>query len=66
VFVPMHWGALWAENAEANVLTHPEACPISLEPELKACAVNLIPVGNSIESIAQSVSKRSISLSMSV
>ncbi|MGL5871365.1 MAG: molybdopterin oxidoreductase family protein, partial [Xenococcaceae cyanobacterium] len=46
VFVPMHWGALWAENAEANVLTHPEACPISLEPELKACAVNLIPVGN--------------------
>jgi ferredoxin-nitrate reductase len=44
VFVPMHWGALWAENAEANSLTHPEACPISLEPELKACAVKLIPV----------------------
>ena len=44
VFAPMHWGALWAENAEANVLTHPEACPISLEPELKACAVKLIPV----------------------
>jgi ferredoxin-nitrate reductase len=44
VFVPMHWGSLWAENAEANVLTHPEACPISLEPELKACAVKLIPV----------------------
>jgi len=44
VFAPMHWGALWAENAEANVLTHPEACPISLEPELKACAVQLIPV----------------------
>jgi ferredoxin-nitrate reductase len=43
-FVPMHWGSLWAENAEANVLTHPEACPISLEPELKACAVKLIPV----------------------
>ncbi len=44
VFAPMHWGFLWAENAEANVLTHPEACPISLEPELKACAVKLIPV----------------------
>lgn len=42
VFVPMHWGALWAENAEANSLTHPAACPISLEPELKACAVQLI------------------------
>ncbi len=44
VFVPMHWGALWTENGEANLLTHPEACPISLEPELKACAVNLTPV----------------------
>ncbi len=44
VFVPMHWGALWADDAEANALTHPEACPISLEPELKACAVQLIPI----------------------
>ncbi len=44
VFVPMHWGALWADNAEANALTHPEACPSSLQPELKACAVQLLPV----------------------
>jgi len=44
VFVPMHWGALWANNAEANALTHPEACPDSLQPELKACAVQLVPV----------------------
>lgn len=44
VFVPMHWGALWADNAEANNLTHSAACPISLEPELKACAVTLVPV----------------------
>jgi ferredoxin-nitrate reductase len=44
VFVPMHWGALWADKAEANALTHPEACPISLEPELKATAVQLISV----------------------
>ncbi len=44
VFVPMHWGALWGKDTEANALTHPEACPISLEPELKACAVNLTPV----------------------
>ena len=43
VFVPMHWGALWGEHTEANVLSHSEACPISLEPELKACAVKLIP-----------------------
>jgi ferredoxin-nitrate reductase len=44
VFVPMHWGKLWAEDAEANALTHSEACPDSLQPELKACAVQLIPV----------------------
>lgn len=44
VFVPMHWGALWADQAEANALTHPTACPESLQPELKACAVQLFPV----------------------
>lgn len=44
VFVPMHWGALWADGAEANALTHPESCPDSLQPELKACAVQLSPV----------------------
>ena len=46
VFVPMHWGALWAEHAEANALTHPESCPDSKQPELKACAVQLIPLSN--------------------
>ncbi|GAB4442435.1 MAG: nitrate reductase [Cyanobacteria bacterium J069] len=44
VFVPMHWGTLWADNAEANALTHPESCPDSKQPELKACAVQLVPV----------------------
>ncbi|MBD2197161.1 MULTISPECIES: molybdopterin oxidoreductase family protein [Calothrix] len=44
VFVPMHWGALWANEAEANALTHPESCPDSLQPELKACAVQLVPM----------------------
>jgi ferredoxin-nitrate reductase len=44
VFVPMHWGKLWADDAEANALTHPEACPISLEPELKACAVQIVKI----------------------
>ena len=39
LFVPMHWGTLWANNAEANALTHPEADPDSKQPELKACAV---------------------------
>ncbi|CAD5924774.1 Nitrate reductase [Planktothrix tepida] len=41
VFVPMHWGTLWASDAEANTLTHPHACPDSRQPELKACAVQL-------------------------
>lgn len=44
LFVPMHWGALWANQSEANALTHPEACPDSLEPELKACAVQAMPL----------------------
>ncbi|MEO1619887.1 MAG: nitrate reductase [Cyanobacteria bacterium J06632_3] len=44
VFMPMHWGFLWADNAEVNALTHPAVCPISLEPELKACAIQLMPI----------------------
>ena len=44
LFAPMHWGYLWAEDAECNALTHPECCPISLEPELKACAVQVVPL----------------------
>ncbi|NJL85055.1 MAG: nitrate reductase [Leptolyngbyaceae cyanobacterium SM1_1_3] len=44
VFMPMHWGFLWAEDAECNALTHPESCPISLQPELKACAVQILPL----------------------
>ena len=41
LFVPMHWGELWADNAEANALTHAEADPDSKQPELKACAVSI-------------------------
>lgn len=44
VFVPIHWGALWAEQAEANAMTHPTACPESKQPELKACAVQVVPI----------------------
>jgi ferredoxin-nitrate reductase len=43
-FVPMHWGELWAEEAEANAMTHAIACPDSKQPELKACAVQLVPL----------------------
>ncbi len=45
----MHWGAVWADNAEANALTHPESCPDSLQPELKACAVELVAIHVDIE-----------------
>ena len=55
VFAPMHWGALWAENAEANSLTHPESCPDSKQPELKACAVQLMKVNN-LEGLKDEVS----------
>lgn len=44
VFVPIHWGALWANQSEANAMTHPIACPDSKQPELKACAVQIIPI----------------------
>jgi ferredoxin-nitrate reductase len=46
LFVPMHWGTLWADNAEANALTHPEADPDSKQPELKACAVAISVVNS--------------------
>ncbi|MGF1571328.1 MAG: molybdopterin oxidoreductase family protein [Nodosilinea sp.] len=45
LFVPMHWGSLWADEAECNALTHPECCPISKQPELKACAVMVTTLG---------------------
>ncbi len=44
--MPMHWGFLWGNDAEVNAMTHPEVCPISLEPELKACAVQLVPIAS--------------------
>lgn len=50
VFVPMHWGALWADKSEANALTHPISCPDSLQPELKACAVQLVPISSELVS----------------
>ncbi len=57
VFVPMHWGALWSKDAQANALTHPIACPISLQPELKACAVQLEKITIATESLDQEPSE---------
>ncbi len=60
VFVPMHWGQLWADNAEANALTHPIACPDSLQPELKACAVQLLAVKDQLVSESVSSTKQQL------
>jgi ferredoxin-nitrate reductase len=53
VFVPMHWGELWADQAEANALTHPESCPFSKQPELKACAVKVISLRTEKEEVEE-------------
>lgn len=57
VFVPMHWGALWAEQAEVNALTHAESCPDSLQPELKVCAVQLVPITADLASKQRSLAE---------
>lgn len=41
VFMPFHWGSLWGKGLSANALTHGETDAISLQPELKACAVRV-------------------------
>jgi ferredoxin-nitrate reductase len=64
LFVPMHWGFLWADSAEANALTHPESCPDSLQPELKACAVRVTPLSS--EQPIQEVVSQAVLVSASV
>jgi ferredoxin-nitrate reductase len=65
VFVPMHWGELWADQAEANAITHGHSCPDSKQPELKACAVRLSklaePMAQAIEEV-EVISLREIPL----
>lgn len=62
VFMPMHWGFLWGKNAEVNALTHPEVCPISLEPELKACAVQLSPIAAQPPTVALSSAEQLLAM----
>jgi anaerobic selenocysteine-containing dehydrogenase len=42
VFMPFHWGDLFATGAAANRLTNDALDPISKEPEYKACAVRVL------------------------
>jgi ferredoxin-nitrate reductase len=53
VFVPMHWGALWADRSEANAMTHNHCCPDSKQPELKACAVRLTKLAEPLVAIEE-------------
>lgn len=41
VFMPFHWGDMFATGVTANELTNDALDPISKEPEYKACAVRI-------------------------
>jgi anaerobic selenocysteine-containing dehydrogenase len=43
VFMPFHWGDLFAPGQAANNLTNDALDPISRQPEFKACAVAIVP-----------------------
>ena len=53
VFLPMHWGFTQNIACEANTLMHDQACPISKQPELKACAVIVAPAVSVVKPIEQ-------------
>ncbi len=44
VFMPMHWGNLWGEGASPNEVTSDAVDPLSKQPSLKYCAVNVRPL----------------------
>jgi anaerobic selenocysteine-containing dehydrogenase len=44
VFMPFHWGDLFAPGQAANNLTNDALDPTSKQPEYKACAVAILPV----------------------
>ncbi len=56
-FAPMHWGALHAAAGAGavNLITHGAVDPVSAQPELKAAAVRIEPVG---AKLSQSVGAR--------
>ena len=53
VFLPMHWGFTQDIACEANTLMHDQACPISKQPELKACAVIVAPAVSVVKPVEQ-------------
>ena len=49
VFMPFHWGRREDRLKAANNLTSDAVDPRSKEPEMKACAVKLIPIPAEVE-----------------
>ncbi|NML31224.1 bifunctional nitrate reductase/sulfite reductase flavoprotein subunit alpha [Paraburkholderia antibiotica] len=43
-FAPMHWNDVFGDDLCINAVTHDAVDPVSLQPELKVCAVALSPV----------------------
>lgn len=44
LFAPFHWNDVFGEYLAVNAVTNDAVDPLSLQPELKACAVTLTPV----------------------
>ena len=53
VFLPMHWGFTQENACEANTLMHDQACPVSKQPELKACSVIVAPAVSMVKPVEQ-------------
>ncbi|MEQ4619609.1 MAG: bifunctional nitrate reductase/sulfite reductase flavoprotein subunit alpha [Corticimicrobacter sp.] len=45
-FAPFHWSDVFGENMAINALTSDAVDPISLQPELKYCAISLTPIAS--------------------
>jgi anaerobic selenocysteine-containing dehydrogenase len=50
VFMPFHWGDLYAPGNAANLITNDVVDPVSKEPEYKACAVAIAKTVDSLGS----------------
>jgi predicted molibdopterin-dependent oxidoreductase YjgC len=49
VFVPFHWGDQQGDNLATNYLTIPAIDRVAKQPELKYCAVRLVPAPDASE-----------------
>lgn len=52
VFMPFHWGDLYAPGNAANQITNDVFDPLSKQPEFKACAVSIVKATDALASLA--------------